>query len=67
MVCLDFRRVAPVTVISGPCLVLRFRPAFKDKIMAFWRWGEGSGKRSGSKFKTEQGSTTRVRLCRFFP
>tara|TARA_B110001454_G_scaffold180616_1_gene174321 strand:+ start:66 stop:842 length:777 start_codon:yes stop_codon:yes gene_type:complete len=40
---------------------------FKDKIMAFWRWGEGSGKLSGSKFKTEQGSTTRVRLCRFFP
>ena len=40
---------------------------FQGKIMAFWRWGEGSGKRSGSKFKTEQGSTTRVRLCRFFP
>ena len=40
---------------------------FKDKIMAFWRWGEGSGKRFGSRYKTEQGSTTRVRLCRFFP
>ena len=40
---------------------------FQGKIMAFWRWGEGSGKRFGSKFKTQQGSTTRVRLCRFFP
>jgi len=40
---------------------------YQDKINAFWRWGEGSGKRFGSRYKTEQGSTTRVRLCRFFP
>ena len=40
---------------------------YQDKISAFWRWGEGSGKRFGSRYKTEHGSTTRVRLCRFFP
>ena len=40
---------------------------YQEKISAFWRWDEGSGKRFGSRYKTEHGSTTRVRLCRFFP
>ena len=36
----------------------------KDKLDAVWKWGAATGKRSGMKHRTEQGSICRVEKFR---